>query len=315
MYHIDCLGLVETNINWKNAMVKHKIQNTFRKYWQKTLIATSSTSILHTGIYQPGGTLSLVGDKWTGGGRIYEDTSGLGRWTELRLHGRQKRQLSIITVYRVPYTTIAHAGTNTSYYHQWHHLRRQKHKAPDPRAQVLQDLGEYIELLQADYHAILIMIDANESYDERNSSLQKWITLHDLKDVHQYLHQYNTTISTYARGTKRIDYIFATDNILPYVLKGGILPFHFLKTTDHRALYVEIDLQKFLRCQVATSTTQRNRLLTSRNPRGIKRYCHQLTQWLNESSIEQELHNISQYQDDQLDDAKIHRLEELDTLS
>ena len=155
-----------------------------------------------------------MGDKWTGGGRIYEDPSGLGRWTEQRIQGRQNRQLSIITVYRVPYNTIAQAGTNTSYYHQWHHLRRQKHKSPDPRSQVLQDLGDYIELLQADYHAIIILIDANESYDERNSSLQKWTTLHSLKDVHQHLHQHDTTISTYARGQKRIDYIFATDNIL-----------------------------------------------------------------------------------------------------
>jgi len=92
-----------------------------------------------------------------------------------------------------------------------------------------------------------------------------------------HLHQHDTLIPTYTRGHKRIDYMFATDNIMPYVVKGGILPFHFLKTTDHRALYVELELQQFLRCQLSTTLVNNTRYLTSKNHRGVRRYRQQLT--------------------------------------
>jgi len=222
-HQIECLGLVEPNINWTNVKTTTSVKKVFQKYWTKTLLKTSSTPTQHTGVYQPGGTLSLLADNWTGGSRVYEDTSGLGRWTELRIQGRQNRQLSIITTYRVPQTSISTADPNTSYYHQWHHLRRQCHPNPDPRSQVLQDLGDHIQALQAEYHAIIVMIDANESYTDKNSSLQSWLTRHSLKDVHMHLHQHDTTISTYSRGHKRIDYMFATDNIISYVVSLGLV--------------------------------------------------------------------------------------------
>ena len=47
-YHIDCVGLAETNINWYNAIAKSTITQILRKYWRKTLIKTSSTPTQHT---------------------------------------------------------------------------------------------------------------------------------------------------------------------------------------------------------------------------------------------------------------------------
>ena len=288
-YLIDCLGLVETNINWKHLAARNKVLQTFKKYWNKTIIHTSSTPSMNAGIYQPGGTLTLLGNRWTGGARSYEDPSGLGRWTEIRLQGRQERQLIIITTYRVPQTTITSAGPSTSFYHQWHHLRRQGDQNPDPRAQLLHDLGVHIQALKASTTAILILMDANEAYHERHSPLQSWITTQELKDVHMYLHHHDTHISTYNRGSKRIDYAFATTNILPYIHQGGILPFHFLTTTDHRAL------QKYLRCQEATLFSQVHRHLSSNHPRGVVRYTQQLESWLDNHPIEQELEELTQH--------------------
>ena len=214
-HHIDCLGIVETNINWKNQVVQNQVIHTLRKYWRKTIIKGSSnqTSNFHT--YLPGGTLTLLGNHWTGGGRAYEDPSGMGRWTEVGIHGRQNRQVRIITVYRVPHTTIAQAGTNTSFYNQWHYLRRKGDPKPDPRSQLLTDLGHHIQQLTQDHIDSLILMDANEAYSDRHSSLHAWIHKHSLTDVHMYLHQHDTAIPTHVRGTKRIDYVFATPSLLP----------------------------------------------------------------------------------------------------
>jgi len=239
-----------------------------KKYWNKTITKTTSTPTRHQERYQPGGTLSIIGNRWTGGTRAYEDSGGMGRWSELHIQGRQNRKVIIITTYRVPHTNIANAGPNTSYYHQWHYLRRTGLLKPDPRKQLLLDLSEHIRSLTSPDNAIIILMDANEAYTDKNSDLHKWMTQHSFNDVHMHLHQHDTTIPTYSRGHKRIDYILATDNILPYMQKSGILPFHFLLHTDHRALYVEIDLQKYLRSQPSTLSNQQLRSLTSKSPRG-----------------------------------------------
>jgi len=153
--------------------------------------------------------------------------------------------LHIITTYRVPKTTINNAGQNTSYYYQWHHLRRQGTPVPDPRQQLLSDLSQYIKSIKNETTAIIVAMDANESYTERNSPLHHWMMDLSLVDLHMAMYELDTSISTYNRGNKRIDYIFGTSNIVPYTTHGGILPYHFLINTDHRGLYIDVDIQKF----------------------------------------------------------------------
>ena len=100
-------------------------------------------------------------------------------------------------------------------------------------------------------------------------------------------------ISTYNRGTHRIDYIFGTPNIIPYILNGGILLYHFLTMTDHRSLYIDIDLPRFLKCQPPKTSTIIHRSLRTNNPRGYQEYCKYLEQWINTSQIETTLSNLS----------------------
>jgi len=157
------------------------------------------------------------------------------------------------------------------------------------RQQLLTDLSVHIKTVSTDNTAFIIMMDANETYTDKNSALATWMQHHALIDVHMYLHNLDTDIPTHIRGTKRIDFILATANILPYIIHGGILPYHFLLSTDHRSLYIDIELKKFLRCQPPTTTLYIQRLLKSNNPRGIQQYGKFLTKWLDKSTIEQEL--------------------------
>ena len=103
---------------------------------------------------------------------------------------------SIITAYRVPKINIAHAGPNTSYYHQWHHLRRQGTPVPDPRQYLLDDLGRFLTTMVNESSAAIISMDANEVYTDRNSPLHKWMLQHSLVDIHMALYELDTMIST-----------------------------------------------------------------------------------------------------------------------
>ena len=111
------------------------------------------------------------------------------------------------------------------------------------------------------------------------------------------LYSLDTTISTYNRGMSRIDYIFGTNNIIPYVLQGGILPYHFLTTTDHRGLYLDIDLTRFLKCQPPKASTIIHRSLRTNNPQGAKEYCQILEKWLKTSQLETKLSKLTTDQD------------------
>jgi len=115
---------------------------------------------------------------------------------------------------------------------------------------------------------------------------------HELVDIHMALHDLDTEIPTYNRGTKRIDYIFGTNNIIPYVVKGGILPYHFITHTDHRGLYLDIDIQKFLRGHPPATGSQQHRALRTSHPRGYRAYSEYMIKWLEDSDIEERLNQL-----------------------
>ena len=154
-------------------------------------------------------------------------------------------------------------------------------------------------------------MDANEAYTEYHSTLHSWLQQHSLIDIHAALHNLDTNISTYNRGSKRIDYIFGTENIIPYITHGGILSYHFMTSTDHRALYIDMELQKFLRSQPPPTNKLEHRLLQSKQPRGYRKYCKTLETWLDQSTIESTLHKLSN-QTGTISDASKEKLQELE---
>jgi len=233
--------------------------------------------------------MTLLGNRWVGGASGSKDPTGMGRWTEICISGRQNYKVRIITAYRVPNTSIQQAGPSTSFYQQWHYLRRNGNTAPDPRAQLLQDLQEHITTYQSETTGFIVLMDANESLTTKHSALESWSQQVSLTDVHMQLHDHTTEIPTYIRGTKRIDYVFVSHNILPYVNRSGVLPYHFLKNNDHRSLYVDIALQRLLRCQLPQQYKSTTRPLSSNNPRAIAKYSTALKKWLDKSNIETSL--------------------------
>ena len=138
-------------------------------------------------------------------------------------------------------------------------------------------------------------MDANEVVTTNNSSLSKWAQYNDLIDVHMHLHNLSTDIPTHIRGTQRIGYIFGTPSIIPYISHGGILPYHFISSTDHRSLYIDIELQSYLRCHPPSVNPTTPRKLTTSNPRGTFRYLQTLGNWLQSNALEQQLNDIQHH--------------------
>ena len=94
---------------------------------------------------------------------------------------------------------------------------------------------------------IILMIDANEGISESNSGIRKLLIKTQMCHPIFLQHGSKNEPNTYARGSRRIDFVFCTSNISQYIIQSGILPFDSIATTDHRALYIDIKLKEDLR--------------------------------------------------------------------
>jgi endonuclease/exonuclease/phosphatase family metal-dependent hydrolase len=85
-------------------------------------------------------------------------------------------------------------------------------------------------------------MDANDTLQNTRSALNKWTAETIMIDPLVQRHGTEGEPPTYARGSKRIDYYLVSEHLSEYVTSCGILPLHNICFSDHRALYIDIDL-------------------------------------------------------------------------
>jgi hypothetical protein len=82
---IDIIGITEPNINW-NEKIRSDTKQKFQKHYQTALISTSSSTDPTKSYYQPGGTATIITNKYTGRAvRPIIDLTGMGRWSGYQL--------------------------------------------------------------------------------------------------------------------------------------------------------------------------------------------------------------------------------------
>jgi hypothetical protein len=92
---------------------------------------------------------------------------------------------------------------------QWSILREQGVRNPDPIKSFYEDLSKQMEKWDTETTDIILMMDANEPLGDRPSGLGQLVGKHDLIDLSKDILP-DEGISTYARGSKKIDFIFGT---------------------------------------------------------------------------------------------------------
>ena len=215
----------------------------------------------------------------------------MGRWSYITIAGRQGRALTIISAYRVTKSSISEAGANTSFFQQYHFLRLSGHQHPDPRKTFLRDLGAIIRSLrQNPLHHIILLLDANESTSSPND-FTKWISSHHLNDPYTLRHGFDEP-ATHSRGSKRIDYILVSDGVLDHVTATGILPFDEIVTSDHRAFYMDVNLEALLLTTPQFLQAGTPRGIHSHNPKTLQYLARNLEQFLLSSNIEARLNSL-----------------------
>ena len=279
----DIILFTETNLKWNDYNVfKHTTEircNVFR--FSKQI--TSSSSIAYDSLYQPGGTCSIITNDMVGRHHSSSSDDPLGRWTITNITISNGQLLSIICCYQVCNHTIQTAGPKTAYAQQWSILRNQGVIAPRPRNQFLHDLDHLIHQLTQNGNQIILAGDFNDDFSDPNG-IQRLAIKYSLIDSVEYLHgPYSCT--SYARGTKCLDYILLSQSLAPSLRQAGLPAFNTIINSDHRPVYIDIDPSIAFGNQPSSLITPPSRALYSTSPTRCDKYIKCLHQYLTDHNV------------------------------
>lgn len=152
-----------------------------------------------------------------------------GQWSWVTLHGQTNKKITIVLAYQVCRNTLAGAGEGSVYMQEYNEYLKEGIMNPDPRGQMLIDLQEIILTWKEAGHSVIFLMDSNESlYDSASNQFKQMVEETDLHDALHYLHKDLPEVPTRQPGSKQIDYILVTEDLLPFLQKGDILPIHFI---------------------------------------------------------------------------------------
>ena len=290
---IDCWCIVETKLAWTSHL-RSLFKSSLRPVWPKLALATSNSSMTFSSDFQPGGTATVLmqglADRVT---EVASDPSGLGRWSGFKLQGRSGTCITILTAYQVPQGSIALLGPTMAYSQQWSLLQRSGLTDPDPRQSFITDIIAYAEQELTLNHELLIALDANESLHNTKSGIRRFLQL-GLVDVHLERFGVQQEPATYNRGTKRIDYIFATANLSQYIVQAGIEPFYSGVVSDHRGVYIDLSHSCLQSVSDILTPPTTDRLLHSYIQSDVNKYQSALMKYLDDHRVDDRLRGISQ---------------------
>lgn len=242
---IDIAGFAETNTNWAKKTLKKQMSSIIRKKFKQVNMTTSRNDVVTPSSYLPGGIMLTCTDHWTG--RVVDhiqDPTSMGRWCGQKLRLKEGKHAYIISAYRPVKHSITDAtsGNQTVYVQQHNQLRRKGFEDPKPRQQFIDDMINEILKLKEDKNAsIILMLDANEVLGQEKKGISLLLKKTGLIDVFSRFHQNECAIATNIKSvSRRIDFIFTSPNVLPYVSQCGYLPFYKGFDSDHRGLFLDI---------------------------------------------------------------------------
>jgi hypothetical protein len=129
------------------------------------------------------------------------------------------------------------------------------------------------------------MINANEQLGTGEDGIASLATPCNFTDIHAHHHKGINNMATYARGTKRINFILVTKNLVEKTTASGFLAFYDGIELDHRGIFVDFDENKLLRDKTPTMQSHAQRILSSKCPKIVKQYKEELWKRLNSQNI------------------------------
>ena len=175
-------------------------------------------------------------------------------------------------------------------YQQWQRMQQQNDTPMHLRKKSINDIISHVNKMIAENKQVILLVDLNESVYKTKSGIHCRLKEIGLKDIK--FHENPNEITTFRHGKHQIDNIYCTTHLHSYIRATGFLPFDAICTSDHRALYFDIDLSQYLRNQI-TRNQHQTRGITSNIPKNVQAYKSYVNKRLDEPEIKNKIKYIT----------------------
>jgi hypothetical protein len=314
-HQADFGGFTEAQKNFSLKEVRHRVHGHFRPYFKHSKMVVSSAEPVEgygDKEYLPGGTCSIIGGGLVGRVCAIHMDDNLGRWSCVTFKGKKNRHFTVITAYQVNADDIARAKARSTYKQQFRILKKH-HSDPDPRMRFWKDIEILVGRYTAKKLEVLVMLDAN---DPKAKELGPIMNRKKLKELYTFRHGPLNEPETHICGSQRIDFMFGTAGVQQSMRKCGFGAYADFCFTDHRHMFVDLDLGELLCGHPPELSERERRILVTQNPRYKAEYKKKLEEFVMDNNILERQRKVH------IDIERAHRvtanlqqeLEEIDTL-
>ena len=268
-HNIHYYAFPEANINASNGDITSHLGQIHQNVVQSGVFTLTNTKgYPHNQKYQPGGVSSGFH------GRLenrYACTKRdkYGRWHYHEFFGKAN-QMRVYTLYRVNLNNNT-TGGSTAWAQQQRALLAENIET-NPRAHVIDCLISELQNAVNSGISIILMADMNEGADDREKTNNRLLNI-GLTNLMQHRLGIRNMPKTHKRGSKAIDHVWMTPNLINCVEQAGYAPFNtIIENSDHRGIFFDVNLTFILDNTIVPLQHQKFRRLKSTIPKRVKKY-------------------------------------------
>jgi hypothetical protein len=286
--------MCETSINWNKNTTRKLYKQILGKKFKKNSLVTSRLPNLSENIHLPGGTATFSRDGVVSKiEKSIQDDYHMGRWTGSTFRVNNDMKLNIISAYRVINQKVTPSNSMSTNSQQHHIMRSRGIDDVKPRTQFILDFcTQFTTMCNNPKEMTILMIDANECTSAPETiGITHLMKECGLSNIYKHIHDDHEEFPTHINGSKTIDYMLGSENVMQFINKMGYIKFHECFDSDHRGLYCDLS-QKLFQKQIPPSVI-RTRVVgsNSTNAEG-ERYIRQLHNHLQSNNIFQKSESL-----------------------
>jgi len=309
-FKINMWLLPETNLNRSDYMMKEKLSVAVEAHCEQGVIEMTNTPGFPTDGKQPGGVATVLQGEMMSryAGSEHDE---VGRWVVSTFFGKNS-QFKIYNVYRTVHHVKNKTGDSTAWSQQELYLEKHRKRSKNPREQIVVDLCKSIERDVEQANDILVCGDFNESLDEKKG-LHKELNKLGLMNV--LVGKIDSDLPrTYNGGSKCIEHVYAMPGVYDTIRRCGIAPFNYFQKSDHRGIYVDLDIERILETETNVIPAANLRRLKMTSVGSLKLYQEAIIKEVTKNKYVQKVDELQEIINNKAEGEKMIkiRLNELD---
>ena len=141
-------------------------------------------------------------------------------------------------------------------------------------------------------HEIILTIDGNETFSSSSGGISKVCKACRLFDPLHQKHGESKEGQSHINGSERIDFIFVTSKLLPFIKACESTTFNELTTSDHKGYYIDILREGIMKRIEANPASPFTRNVQSNNPQALRKYRRKLEIQIKKFNIKERLEKL-----------------------